>query len=246
MIIKRLAKALKQQDWLAVSIEIIIVVLGVVLGFQVTDWGESREQRIQEYELLSRLRIEFENNRALYDKVADEHRLSIQKASQMLAFTGPKPSGYNELQVDSLLFYLISETPAYHPAAGEYQAMLASGQLALVRNDSIRIALAAWPGILERMRDTEKEMKSDVVTLFFPYVLQRIPLVTVDSQVGYIDMPPSRFERNYDTVLSDVQFENHVENRWVMARYILDAGSVVERHLDEIIRLIDAEIARSS
>ncbi|MFT6541804.1 MAG: hypothetical protein ACJAU5_000882, partial [Maricaulis maris] len=36
MILSRIARALKDQSWLAVGIEFVIVILGVVIGFQVT------------------------------------------------------------------------------------------------------------------------------------------------------------------------------------------------------------------
>jgi hypothetical protein len=150
--------------------------------------------------------------------------------------------GFIPKTIDSLLYLLISEMPSYHPSMGEVDAMLGSGQLGLIRNDSIRVAVATWPGTVDRLRETEDEMRSDVMNTFYPYVVERVPLVTVDASVGLIDAPPSRFERNYEAMLADVAFENHVENRWVMARFILDDGRGVRSLLKDIIRLIDAEL----
>ena len=42
MILRRIAHAVKQQQWTAVLIELVIPVLGVFLGFQVTDWANER------------------------------------------------------------------------------------------------------------------------------------------------------------------------------------------------------------
>jgi len=36
--LRRITKALRQQNWVAVGIELLIVVVGVVIGFQVTAW----------------------------------------------------------------------------------------------------------------------------------------------------------------------------------------------------------------
>ena len=86
-------------------------------------------------------------------------------------------------------------------------------------------------------------MREDVIRGFYPYVLEHVPLVTMDYRVGFIDTPgPSRFPRDYRRLLSDVVFENHVENRWVMARFILKDGEPVRQLLDEVIRLLDAEL----
>ena len=42
MILRRIAHHLLQQQWTAVLIEMVILVLGVFLGFQVTDWANER------------------------------------------------------------------------------------------------------------------------------------------------------------------------------------------------------------
>ena len=39
MILRRIAHHVKQQQWTAVLIELVIVILGVFLGFQVSDWA---------------------------------------------------------------------------------------------------------------------------------------------------------------------------------------------------------------
>ena len=38
--VARLAGAVRRQDWLTVVVEIAVVVIGVVIGFQVTAWGK--------------------------------------------------------------------------------------------------------------------------------------------------------------------------------------------------------------
>jgi hypothetical protein len=48
MILRRIAHHLQQQQWTAVLIELAIVILGVFLGFQVTDWASERTSRSAE------------------------------------------------------------------------------------------------------------------------------------------------------------------------------------------------------
>lgn len=42
MILRRIAHHLQQQQWTAVLVELVILVLGVFPGFQVTDWANER------------------------------------------------------------------------------------------------------------------------------------------------------------------------------------------------------------
>jgi hypothetical protein len=46
--------------------------------------------------------------------------------------------------------------------------------------------------------------------------------------------------------LSDVEFENHVESRWLLADDILKTGQSISELMDEIVVLIDAELDEST
>jgi hypothetical protein len=48
MILRRIAHHVKQQQWTAVLIELVILILGVFLGFQVSDWAKERANRSAE------------------------------------------------------------------------------------------------------------------------------------------------------------------------------------------------------
>ena len=48
MILRHLAGRLKQQDWIAVGIEFVLVVVGVFLGIQVANWNGDRRERALE------------------------------------------------------------------------------------------------------------------------------------------------------------------------------------------------------
>ena len=43
MILARLTRAMRQQNWFAVALEFVIVILGVVIGVQVTAWNSARQ-----------------------------------------------------------------------------------------------------------------------------------------------------------------------------------------------------------
>ena len=55
MILARLTRAMRQQNWFAVALEFVIVVAGVVIGFQVTAWNAEREAVALERSYLERL-----------------------------------------------------------------------------------------------------------------------------------------------------------------------------------------------
>lgn len=46
MILRRLAAAVRRQDWFTVFVETMIVVFGVFIGLQVNNWIEARLERL--------------------------------------------------------------------------------------------------------------------------------------------------------------------------------------------------------
>ena len=59
MILRRLSQSLKEQNWTAIAVEFVLLVLGVFLGIQVANWNEERVERAQEKGLLVRLHEDF-------------------------------------------------------------------------------------------------------------------------------------------------------------------------------------------
>lgn len=55
LILRRLATSIRKQDWFAVVIETLIVVMGVYLGIQLGNWNAARAQRAEGERLIERL-----------------------------------------------------------------------------------------------------------------------------------------------------------------------------------------------
>jgi len=59
MILQRISTAIRQQNWFAVALEFVIVIAGVVIGFQVTAWNGARVNQEREAQFIERLRDDF-------------------------------------------------------------------------------------------------------------------------------------------------------------------------------------------
>jgi hypothetical protein len=55
VILRKLAEAIREQNWFTVLLEILIVVIGIFLGLQVDGWNELRKDRVKEGVYLERL-----------------------------------------------------------------------------------------------------------------------------------------------------------------------------------------------
>ena len=90
MILYRIATAFRRQDWPTVGLEIIIVVLGVFLGLQASNWNDDLENKRTASEYLQRLQTDFRFEGELYARVVDYYGVAhAHGVRALVAFAQP-------------------------------------------------------------------------------------------------------------------------------------------------------------
>ena len=84
MILRRLIGHLKQQHWTAAVIELLIVVLGVFIGMQVSNWNEQRRDRALARHYLERLHEDFVLSARAAEDSIESLEDQTRRASMML------------------------------------------------------------------------------------------------------------------------------------------------------------------
>lgn len=67
MILRRLSANLRAQNWTAIAIEFLIVVVGVFIGTQVSNWNQQRLQKVETEQMLEELVPELRSQIEFYD-----------------------------------------------------------------------------------------------------------------------------------------------------------------------------------
>jgi len=86
MILTRLSHAIRTQNWFAVVLEFVIVIAGVVIGFQVTTWNAERQDRTLEAGIICRLVDDFAViGPDVREHLSDAHRTAGQASALVRA-----------------------------------------------------------------------------------------------------------------------------------------------------------------
>lgn len=93
MILRRLANAVRAQNWFTVALEIMIVVIGIFIGMQVTEWNQDREARARTQLVIQALREDLRLSPDHESRFAEEVRDGV--AAWNAAFNrGERPPPY--------------------------------------------------------------------------------------------------------------------------------------------------------
>ncbi len=144
MILLQLSKSIRKQDWLAVIIEFVIVVLGIFAGLQANEWAQERQDRKQEHAALERLFLETESaHQLLNEYVQQTLRLNQMRRNAVQFADSNAPVPEDELQL-RIGINTLTMFPAVIPISVAYDELKSSGQMQLIRSPALREQLAAF------------------------------------------------------------------------------------------------------
>lgn len=191
MILTNLARAIREQNYYAVVLEFLIVIAGVVIGFQINAWNEDRQLAATERTLLASLYRDFAS--ILEDDV-DRHDRAIEAPDRMRALSealraGPEPDD-SDMIFEGLTTSI--NTMAVTPPSATYDELKATGALSRLSSDELRRLLA----VFERNREVEILLSEHA----FNYINQGpvYELVRFDHDVGPYVGEGEYFQGEYD------------------------------------------------
>ena len=92
MIFRRITGHIKNQDWLAVALDFVIVVVGVFIGIQVANWNDARTEYQQETKALVALRDELQSSIDITQAKAAAYAQATEAGRRSLAFLSENDS----------------------------------------------------------------------------------------------------------------------------------------------------------
>lgn len=159
MILRRMAQSIRKQDWFAVAIEFLIVVTGIFVGLQVTEWNEQRQIRERELNYLERLAEDLASMQAEFAEIMERgggRNLATMRAFRALEACDAALAEPDDFQV-AFAGYQNQRTAVIIERT--YQEMVASGALAAMADQrlsgeiaSLFGALVNYKGFVENVR----------------------------------------------------------------------------------------------
>lgn len=239
----RLTLALREQNWVAVLIEVGVVVLGVAIGFQVTAWGVERDARAEEQALLVGLRTEFEEVLNGIDAQVAKHRRvesAVLAILDALAEAERKGERFATIPDDTLLWALVPTTTQF--GQGVLDGILVSGRLELIRDRDLRTALAEWGGVLADVTEDEENSRELVVNRLEPTLASRMDIRPFRRYAHHLGtLPPSESGRS-SQVPVDLETTGAFASRLYWLQHLIHEFEEPKAGAQRMLSLIDRSL----
>ncbi|WP_428408916.1 hypothetical protein [Hyphococcus sp.] len=141
MILRRVIEHVKAQNWTAVALDFVIVVVGVFIGIQVSNWNAVQHERKREAQIVGNLISDLNEIERIANRTAEIYDGRVKSGIRLMTFLrsdAARPADQAQFEDDlgavSSAFPAIARSPTIIE-------LLASGNTGLIRDDELRLAI---------------------------------------------------------------------------------------------------------
>ena len=167
MRLHRVIDHLRTQQWTAVTLDLLITVVGVFIGIQVSNWNSERQDRRKSREVLVELQQEFNDFDRAATSLADFYEGSLKNQVVLLASLRAgtvRPEDRDKVRDAVALGLLYGDPP---PPSGTYRGLLSSGKLDLIHDKQLRIKLIEYDQSIDIVARSDTNIQLGLVS-FYP------------------------------------------------------------------------------
>ena len=167
MKLRRIAEHLKRQHWTAYAIDLVIVVVGVFIGMQVSTWNDARNLDQKKAAAIARMHAESEQDIAYLQRRMDvltgDAALRTEALRRLSASDWKgADSGKMTDALDSL-----GLAPALSPPRGVYDELISTGMYAEIGDARVRDSISVYIASVEFAQKQIDFVRSDLVNRSF-------------------------------------------------------------------------------
>lgn len=203
MLLRRITEHIKAQNWFAVTLDFLIVVFGVFIGFQVDNWNEARKEAAQENTYLVRL---YNDMTATISRNERQIALMMQQGGRAgVVVNSLRKCNLQEsdrIEFANGIYHLGKIFPVYL-VKGTIEELVSTGKIGTVQNNEITAQL-------DRVIEDYEE-KFGIA----PAVNARITpqIIYIDSTIAYVIESPHEGSLDINWKNIDFNFEELCKDR---------------------------------
>ena len=203
--------------------EVVLVMIGILLALQVSNWNQDRKDRISERKLLDNIHKDFAQNKIQFDTVKAINYRNLATLNGRIALF---PIERDSTKIAAFQSYPPVQGISYNPYSSSIKSVIYSNSLELIQDEELRKYLVSWEDVLLDYQEEEIAFFKFNNEVMQPYLIENADILGRDQEV-------------LTDFLSSIKTQNIVVSRRNRIRGIIKAieEEPIENHINEIIRL---------
>lgn len=240
MLLRRFTSHVRRQDWFAVCLDLIVVVVGLFIGLQIDTWWEGKKEVRLEGAYLDEIREDFLQNKSQLE----EFTVRLEKVIRsMLVLQDqaalPEPS-LSVLELNRNLREVF-QMAAFMPVDRAFANLTGSGDLRLITSRRLKNALAEYYSSAKETELVQNTHEMQLVQTFEPYAIENLDYSAI--AIGRVDdfpLPPPMDEASILKVITTQEFRNILTQKWVISTDLLDQHRGMLERTQEILEMLES------
>ena len=192
--------------------EIILVVIGILIALQINNWNQNRLEAKERVILINNLNEEFQLNRTQLIDIIAKYEKAKNYAMKLMEFVGQEEhKGHKKQEIDSLMDGLFPSVDFLY-SDNAIQDIIQSGKLKVLKNVQLSNKLSEWKTINNIIFSREEKLEKWVFNQMLPYLNKHISWRDVGVENNYNWSTKGKIPVDYASFLTDLEFENLLEN----------------------------------
>ena len=206
--------------------EILLVMVGILLALQVSNWNSDRKDRISERKLLDNIHRDFIANKVNFDSLKVFNYRNVAALDSMIALF---PLDKDSVKIKAYWKHNMNiEDIRYNAYSSTVETVISSNSLELIENEELQGYLMSWKDVLLDFQEEENSYHKMMNNDYWPYLLDIFDYSLKDTDMNF-------------TAMSSIKFQNTNINRRNYLRNVIRAfeEESIDNHIKQIIRLTE-------
>ncbi len=205
--------------------EIFLVMIGILLALQVNNWNQHSIEKRKEKKALTDLYKEFKLNQ---QRISNKQQLRVSIVPKLKKYIGEITSGkatynaFKEFHTNQFMFGMTN------PSKGVIDALISSGEIGLISNDSLKYYISDWKNQVENLYENEQILWNSGLNYIESYA-KSIPIPSHE----WNDWNEEKLELTFKEVVSNVGYKNNLVG-------FEGANTIVIQECEDILKSLDA------
>ncbi len=218
--------------WPRLIAESSAIVISILLAFSIDAWWTERQETVREERQIQALIAEFEGNRSTLDYDLDRLR-EVTSNLDELTNNLSSVSVCDDVTVFDRYFWSVRQGGIVDPSTGTLDAMISSGDLGLLQNESLRSALSEWSAKLDEIQTDQQTLRNFTGSELIPYIG-----TLGDFSSLVLTRSNNKASDKVRTVQSTGRLRTSVAYKLLMSRVALGKPEILEAKTETIIDLL--------